>query len=255
MAWTFGSACDIGGRSEQQDRVAILHTTDGKRHLLVLADGMGGLPDGALAAQKLIDQATSSLALAPSRKAFELLQDICLSTHAALRQLASDTGKVPGTTAVLLYLEKNTASWLHVGDSRLYHFRNGTLANCTNDHSMRRLMLEGGLVTEGSHEAAAAQSSLYMRLGSETVPEPDFNVCKLQAGDVFLLCSDGLWQAIDAEEMLSILAEHPIDQGGPRQLIELARQRSGEGCDNISVAVAQSQATGYWQRLKQLKSW
>lgn len=248
MAWRFGAASVIGGRSEQQDRVALLHAADQRRHLLMVADGMGGLPDGALAAQTLIDVASQRFADRAGDSAFDLLQEICLQTHRALRQLSPDP-PAPGTTAVLLYLEQNTASWMHVGDSRLYHFRQGRLLNSTHDHSILRMMIDGGLVTAGSAEAAAVQNSLYMRLGSETEPEPDFNSSPLEHGDLLLLCSDGLWQAVAAEEMPVILAQQGLDQDGPQQLVELARQRSGAGCDNISVVVAQWQAGSLWQRL------
>lgn len=250
MAWTFGAATDIGDRSEQQDRVAVLHAPDGRRHLIVLADGMGGLQDGALAAQMLVDSASQRFGQFQGGDVFALLEDICLGAHDALRQLGGAASTAPGTTAVLLYLDKQTAAWLHVGDSRLYHFRKGNLFSCTNDHSMLQMMLSQGLVEAGSSEAAAVQNRLYMRLGSEAEPEPDFNSVKLEDGDLFLLCSDGFWQALQAEDMLAALAKHPLEQDGLHNLMDLARQRSGEGSDNISVAVAQWQAVGFWQRLR-----
>lgn len=254
MSWKFGSAANVGGRNEQQDRVAVLHAADGHRHLVVVADGMGGLRYGALAAQTLVDVASRRFAEPHGNSGFDFLQDICLEAHALLRKLTDDALPAPGTTAVLLYLNKHTASWMHVGDSRLYHFRDGCLSSCTNDHSMLRLMLGGGLVAPGSDEAAVAQSRLYMRLGSETVPEPDFNSCKLEDGDLFLLCSDGLWQALESEEMLAVLKQHPLDQDGPQYLTELALQRSGDGCDNISIAVAQWQgnASRGWQWVRKV---
>jgi len=255
MPWRFGTALDVGGRSEQQDRVAVLHAPDRQRHLMVLADGMGGIAGGALAAQTLLDTAARHFAQPQGSRAFELLQDICLAAHAGLRQLPGDGESAPGTTMVLLYLDGRSAAWMHVGDSRLYHFRSGCLLSCTNDHSMLRLMLNEGVIEAGSQEAAAMQNRLYMRLGGEAEPEADFNNCKLEDGDLFLLCSDGFWQTVGPEEMLSVLAEHPLDKDGPQYLVELARQRGGETCDNISLAIAQWQASSYWQRLRQFKIW
>lgn len=255
MSWTFGSAVDIGGRSEQQDRIAVLHAPDGQRHLIVLADGMGGIRDGALAAQTLADAASQRFAEPLDGSVFDLLQDICLTTHISLRQLSGEGSPAPGTTMVLLYLDRCTVSWMHVGDSRLYHFRKGSLLTCTNDHSMLRLMLSGGLIEAGSREAAEVQNRLYMRLGGEAEPEPDFNSSKLEDGDMFLLCSDGLWQVVEPEEMLAVLARHPLDQDGPQYLADLARQRGGETCDNISLVIAQWHASSYWQRLRQFKIW
>lgn len=255
MPWTFGSAVDIGSRSEQQDRVAVIHAPDRQSHLVALADGMGGLRDGALAAQTLVDTANRRFAKFLGDSAFDLLQDICITAHSALRQLSGDVSPAPGTTMVLLHLDRHIASWMHVGDSRLYHFRKGRLSTCTNDHSMLRLMLSEGLIESGSGEAAAVQNRLYMRLGGEAEPEPDFNKGKLEDGDMFLLCSDGFWQAVEPDEVLEVLAQHPLDQGGPQFLADLARQRSGETCDNISLVIAQWHASSYWQRLRKFKVW
>jgi serine/threonine protein phosphatase PrpC len=255
MPWRFGSAVDIGGRNEQQDRVAVLHADDRQRHLIVLADGMGGLRDGALAAQTLVDAASHRFSEPLGDSAFNFLHDICLTAHAALRQLSGDVSPAPGTTMVTLYLDERTASWMHVGDSRLYHFRKGRLLTCTNDHSMLRMMLTEGLIEAGSGEAAAAQNRLYMRLGSEAEPEPDFNSSKLEDGDLFLLCSDGFWQVVEPEEVLKVLAQHPLDQDGSQYLVNLARQRGGQTCDNISLIVAQWHTPSCWQRLSKFRIW
>lgn len=255
MPWRFGTALDIGGRSEQQDKVAVLHAPDRQRHLIVLADGMGGIVGGALAAQTLVDTAARHFAEPLGGRTFDLLQDICLAAHAGLRQLSGDGSPAPGTTMVLLYLDGRSAAWMHVGDSRLYQFRNGRLLNFTNDHSMLRLMLNDGVIEADSQEAAAMQNRLYMRLGGEAEPEADFNNSKLEDGDLFLLCSDGFWQTVGPEETLAVLAEHPLDQDGPRYLADLARQRGGATCDNISLAIAQWHASSYWQRLRQFRIW
>lgn len=116
-------------------------------------------------------------------------------------------------------------------------------------------MLSDGLIEAGSHEATAMQNRLYMRLGGEVEPEPDFNSTKLEDGDVFLLCSDGFWQAVEPDDMLAVLAQYPLDQDGPQYLVDLARQRGGEACDNISLAIAQWRASSFWQRLRQFKVW
>lgn len=250
MAWKFATAQDIGERQEQQDRVGIRHADDGRRHLLALADGMGGLPDGALAAQTLIDVAGRRFASFAGKNGFDLLQTICQEAHDTLLRMAIDASPAPGTTAVLLYLEPQTACWLHVGDSRLYHFRDGQLVNRTNDHSLLRLMQDQG-TTLPTAAADLAQSQLYMRLGGGTAPEPDFNRCKLRDGDRFLLCSDGLWQALEPEEMMDVLSGSASDDEGVKQLMKLARQRGGDKCDNISLIVAEWQTGGLWQRFRQ----
>lgn len=251
MPWKFGAATDIGGRSEQQDRLALLHSRNGRRHLMVVADGMGGLKNGAQAAQILVDVATDCFARHTGETPYALLHGICQTAHDAINDLQRDAEPAPGTTALLLYIDKQTASWAHVGDSRLYHFRKGSLLQHTNDHSLLQLMIEKGLVEAGSAAAAAMQNQLYMRLGGEQTPEPDFNTTEVEDGDLFLLCSDGFWQTVQPGEMVAAIGQYLSDKNGPQYLVGLARQRSGDGCDNITLAVSQwsdSAETGRWQR-------
>lgn len=255
MPWKFGAATDIGGRSEQQDRLTLLHSPNGRRHLVVIADGMGGTQNGALAAQILIDVAAERFARLKNVDPCDFLNEICQTAHQEINDLCSDGGSAPGTTALLLYIDKRSAFWAHVGDSRLYHFRNGRLLMRTNDHSLLQLMLDKGLVEEGSAAAAEMQNKLYMHLGGEMTPETDFNESVVEDGDLFFLCSDGFWQAVQPGEMVAALDQFPPDQNGPQYLVDLARQRSGDSCDNISLAVLQwREATerGCWQRFNDI---
>lgn len=250
MHWKFGAAADIGSRSEQQDRFALLHSPDGQRHLLVVADGMGGLQHGALAAQTLVDTATQYFETQPVGSPRQFLQAICEATHQAINSLQESADATVGTTAVLLYFDHDKATWAHIGDSRLYHFRGGKLLTRTNDHSLRQLMLTNGVVNVDSPAAQAMQNQLYMRFGGEQPPEPDFNASPVQDGDVFMLCSDGLWQTVEPDEMLATLQQHATDQDGAQALVALARQRNGERSDNISLIVAQCAGAvggGFWQ--------
>jgi serine/threonine protein phosphatase PrpC len=117
MSWKFGAATDIGGRSEQQDRLVILHSRNKKQHLLVVADGMGGMKDGAKAAQILVDVATDHFTRHKVDRPYSFLEDICRTAHHAINNLQSATqGLAPGTTALLLYIDRQTAYWAHVGD-------------------------------------------------------------------------------------------------------------------------------------------
>jgi serine/threonine protein phosphatase PrpC len=250
MTWKFGAATDIGGRSEQQDRLAILHSRNGRRHLVVVADGMGGLQNGAQAAQILIDVASEHFAQYKNGYPYDFLDHICQTAHKTINDLPVDGGSAPGTTALLLFIDMQTAYWAHIGDSRLYHFRNGSFLKHTNDHSLLQLMVDKGL-TEKDNAPAEMRNQLYMRLGGEATPEPDFNESVVEDGDLFLLCSDGFWQAVQPGEMITALEQYPPEQDGPQYLIDLARQRSGDCCDNISLAVLQwdgAKGPGRWQR-------
>lgn len=241
MPWKFGQALNIGKRSEQQDCLGIFSNKKGTQHLLVVADGMGGLHQGAQAAQMVIDTAEQAFTECKKIPNPELLlENIIHKAHKRINTLEQDASSTAGTTCILLYIDESEAYWAHIGDSRLYHFRQGALINQTIDHSAMQLMIDQGLAESDSDEANAVQNQLYKRLGGSKDPEPDFNSSDLEAGDFFMLCSDGLWQAFDDKQILDILEKYPIDQDGPEHLVNLALQHGGSNCDNISVVLSQN---------------
>ena len=239
MQWKFGCAINIGKRSEQQDRIGIFHTRNNKRHLMVLADGMGGIEQGAQAAQIVIDTAKEKFTNSRISNPELFLESICHHAHKSINALESDGSSAPGTTCVILYIDKSEAYWAHIGDSRLYHFRQGQLINQTVDHSAKQLMITKGLSEENGNTVNSLQNQLYKRLGGDKDPEPDFNSSTLENDDLFLLCSDGFWQSISNEQTLNMLKDYPVDQDGPEQLVNLALQNGGPNCDNISVVVSE----------------
>jgi serine/threonine protein phosphatase PrpC len=111
--------------------------------------------------------------------------------------------------ALFIDLEHYTASWGHCGDSRLYGFRTGRVAVQTRDHSLVQSLVDGGLLTEDKMRSHPQRSELLSALG---VGEQDLQVSvseqpwSLQAGDVFLLCTDGLWEYVLEGEMEATLA-------------------------------------------------
>ena len=156
MPWQFSMASDIGGRSEQQDCLEMLSSDSGDTHLVVVADGMGGHRDGALAARTVIETARRHFNSGRTSDPQTFLQGLCLESHQAISDLGGNEQRSPGSTCVLLYLDGPEAYWAHVGDSRLYHFRNGKLLNLTQDHSVAQLMVSQGRLTGNrrGHERA-----------------------------------------------------------------------------------------------------
>ena len=140
IADLYEAACclDIGGRKEQQDRVEILWSD--AACLVVLADGMGGHIDGALAAQTAIDSAREAFDASVQGSAAALLKDIVETAHERINGATQDD-LYPSATLVLLHLTPSTATWTHLGDSRLYRFKNGRYLERTKDHSYP----EGGM--------------------------------------------------------------------------------------------------------------
>lgn len=237
MPWQFSMASDIGGRSEQQDRIDTLSSENGDSHLVIVADGMGGHRDGALAAQKVIETARErfNAGSLPDPRAF--LEELCLESHKAIIDLGADEQRSPGSTCVLLYLNGPEAYWAHVGDSRMYHFRDGELLNRTRDHSVAQLMVAQGRMDEADVDSSALQNQLYMRLGGSNTPEPELGASLVEDSEFFMLCSDGFWARVSLEEVVEYVREHPLDTDVAGHLVEMARERGGSDGDNISLAL------------------
>lgn len=235
MNWQFASALTIGDREEQQDRVAIIHPEACDGHLLVVADGMGGHKDGAMAAQTVIDIASSRINDSVIDDPNLLLKNICLDAHRAITDLNADHASPPGSTCAILYLKGNNAYCAHVGDSRLYQFRNGNLIHMTTDHSLAKLMEEHAI---GGGSYQATQNQLYMCLGGSNEMTPEFFDTKVEPGDLFLLCSDGFWGQVDVERIFTATNTNIIDENYAEQLVQLAGKQGREKSDNISLAMA-----------------
>ena len=206
---------DIGGRHEQQDRVEILWSD--AACLVVLADGLGGHIDGAWAAQTAVDVANETFNADPSADAADLFQAIIADAHERINT-GEKHGNYPGTTCVLLHLTRHKATWTHMGDSRLYHFRDSLQVARTEDHSshfgMMHACLGGGL---------------------EELPKLAIGTVETSASDGFLLCSDGLSENV-SDEGMAVVFDAQDFPAALRELAAMARSRGGANCDNISVA-------------------
>ena len=191
------TACqsDIGCRQEQQDRVAVFDD-DGVR-VFVLADGMGGHEGGALAAAAVVEDARTVFADSDLGRPEDLLTAIALGAHERINAIGAARGISPHSTCVLLRLDGESATWAHVGDSRLYRFDNGRLAARTIDHSIVELMRLQGRITEREMKTHADQNRLYEALGGNEAPEVETGSAPISEDDGFLLASDGLWENVE----------------------------------------------------------
>jgi len=242
MPWQLSMASDIGGRSEQQDCLEILSSDSGDSHLVVVADGMGGHRDGALAARTVIETARRLFNSGRPSDPQAFLEKLCLEAHRDIGSLGVDEARSPGSTCVALYLNGPEAYWVHVGDSRLYHFRKERLINRTEDHSVAQLMVSQGRLNASDAAVSALQNQLYMRLGGRDLPEPEFGASEVEEDDIFMLCSDGFWSSVDAQEALASLRDAPVESESAGRLVETARERGGPTGDNISLVVMRWQA-------------
>lgn len=228
-----GSYSDVGGREEQQDRVAVLNCMGS--HLLVVADGMGGHEGGAVAAQAVVDAASHCLATGDMDDSTELLTAIVDEAHQRINDAGTELGCSPRTTCVLLHVAGGMASWAHVGDSRLYRFEEGRLVDRTLDHSVVELMHLEGRITEREMADHPDQNRLYEALGGPEPPNADMASTTIGPGAGFLLVTDGVWEHVP-ERMLEAVMKAPDLGAALRELAWAAKSVGGSGCDNLSVA-------------------
>jgi serine/threonine protein phosphatase PrpC len=236
MKFAFDQISHQGGRPRNEDRLGVCHA--GEAGMFVLADGMGGHPQGEVAAELAVQTMVANFQRAarhgiPDVRGF--LASTLLEAHQAIRRYAADRNMqdAPRTTLVAALIESGCISWIHCGDSRLYLLRDGALQVRTRDHSyVEKAPAAGSMMPAG---APLNRHVLWTCLGSPA--EPLFDVAgplPLQQGDKVLLCSDGLWGSVTEPELVARLWQQPVAQAVP-ELAALALAQAGSRSDNVSV--------------------
>lgn len=224
-----------GGRKNNEDRMGYCYTRAAA--VFVVADGMGGHPDGEVAAQMALQSVANLFQKEakpelPDVQAF--LDNAVMAAHRQILRYGLDQAMLdsPRTTIVLAVVQDGKVSWTHCGDSRLYVLRQGRVLTRTRDHSVMEHQI-GNKALSGA-VATANRNVLFTCLGSPT--KPVFTVAgpmALQQGDRVMLCSDGLWSLVDDDDMALELGSKPVDLAVP-DLIEKALRRGGASCDNVT---------------------
>ena len=212
--------------------------------LFIVADGMGGHAHGQ-EASKLAVQAISD-AIVPTLmrqvdndEVFsDLLKDGVHRANLAIYRRNREQEHMMGTTLTAVLVVASTAYIVNVGDSRTYLYRTDQgLEQVTRDHSIVARLMEDGVISREDIYTHPKRNQIYRCLGEHASVEVDTFVRILQADDVLVLCSDGLWEMVHDDEMESIIASsHTYPSQLSKMLIQAALMRGG--ADNISVIVA-----------------
>ena len=238
------SVTDLGmRRTNNQDALAVMVTDDvstwaSRGHLLMVADGMGAHAAGELASKIAVDNIPHTYFkrrdLYPPAALRQAIRDANSAIHAKGQSSIGFQGM--GTTCSCLVLLPQGALVAHIGDSRVYRLRGQVLEQLTFDHSLVWEMMAAGQMAEEDVPAYIPKNVITRSLGPHSTVQVDlegpYNVA---AGDVFLLCSDGLSGPITDEEVGAILQCLPPDEAA-ETLVDLANIRGGP--DNISVVIA-----------------
>jgi len=239
---------DRGGRKYNEDACGHWHS---QQHLCcVLADGAGGHGGGDIASRLAVQELIGRFSERPASRAIEL-DDLLRTTNEVLIGQ-----RVPGTakqdmhsTVVCLVLDfvGHRALWGHAGDSRMYWFRRGKLLQRTRDHSLVQSLIDTGLVTAEQLRVHPKRSELRSALGIA----PDVlevttgeGADAVAPGDVFLLCTDGLWEYLEDETLESSLANAPNPGAWLGELSRLVRNAASHKTshDNFSALTVWTRA-------------
>jgi protein phosphatase len=238
----------IGGRRVNQDRMGYCFTRDAL--LLVLADGMGGHQHGEIAAtiaMQTLSMMFQMQARPYIKKPERFLEEALVQAHRDILAYAARHAlpESPRTTVVACLVQHNCAVWAHCGDSRLYWIRRNQVLVQTRDHSHLEYLIARGLASPAERATHPDRNKLYNCLGAATPPRIELSrQANLEAGDVLLLCSDGLWSMVPDAEIVQKLLTRTVVQavqdliaqavaiGGPRADNTTALAISWQGADN-----------------------
>jgi serine/threonine protein phosphatase PrpC len=227
-----------GSRQINQDRIGFA-----ERHnsvLLVLADGLGGHAGGELASELLVQAVihayqTIKQPMITQPSAFLALA--ILHAHRAISAMgkAQNPPIQPRTTCVLCLVQDGYAYWAHVGDSRLYLFRNNEIARRTRDHTIIEKLHQEGVLSEKDMLEHPDKNHLLKCVGGPRKPSVTLGEeTALMPGDILFLCTDGLWESLSIDEIQQYLNRDNLEDAVVDMLLA-AETKMEKSSDNISA--------------------
>jgi protein phosphatase len=264
MTYEFSSAVDAGRMRANNEDAVIVDEASG---LAILADGMGGYNAGEVASHMVTTFVASELGrwLRDGREALPSVPDtrrameICVDN--ANRAIFNSSNSNPnyagmGTTLVVGVFRPSQLILGHVGDSRAYRLRAGKVQQLTRDHSLLQEQLDSGLITPEEAKLSQNKNLVTKALGIDPTVEPELHVYETEPGDIYLLCSDGLNDMVEDEEIrLTLITLRSNPSLTVQQLVQAANDNGGR--DNVStmlirVAEPFAVARGWLARFKAL---
>jgi len=241
-----GSATHVGRvRSNNEDSYKVVPA----HKLFVLSDGIGGQANGEVASAMAVETIVAHCLELPtgssssngedpqlgiSDKTNQLVKATYLANRAILGASINDPRfQGMGATLVAAWIDGHRLSLVHVGDSRAYLFREGDLVSLTSDHTLVAEQVRNGLLTVEQAQTNPLRRILIRALGAREEVEIDILEHELRAGDVLLLCTDGLTGMVSESQITDVLCHARDPQGAADRLIASANEHGGE--DNITV--------------------
>jgi serine/threonine protein phosphatase PrpC len=218
--------------------------TQNRGFVMVVADGVGGLPtarEGSAEAVKVMVQhllhaseLTSTLVLLDEQDAVEQLRGAVMEAHQKLVRKGESEGRKPATTLTMFAGFWPRVFIVNAGDSRYYRLRSGRLERFTVDQTMAEVMVETGALTREKAEASRLKHVLWSAVGNEEI-RPEVRALDIVRTDRHLLCTDGLTKHVSDEEIKDWMARDITSEQTVRGLIDLVLERGAT--DNVTVVV------------------
>lgn len=228
LVFSFSSYSDVGTRENNEDSLDI-QIREGSL-LAVVADGLGGCENGELASRVAVESIFREL------EGQQCDEEVLAYSLIHASQAILDARINGQTTAVLLWLDNNQGAEAHVGDSRIYQFRNGRIIFQSEDHSLVQMAVNVGELSPDALRHHKDRNKLFRVLGEENeTPKVDSAELEVRSGDRFLLCSDGFWEPVTEEEMLCDLKATQTPQQWLERMLKRITDAAAPKQDNYSA--------------------
>ena len=237
MHWSSFAATHVG-HVRQINEDAYLSRPD--LGLWAVADGMGGHHAGDVASSSVINALSDVPSTDRLAQFIDCVEDRLIGVNRRLQQMAEEHKNhcTIGSTVIAMLAAGNHSAFLWAGDSRAYRLRNKQLERVTRDHSQVEELVTRGLLSPEDAEGHPASNIITRAVGAAADLYVDVNMVAVESGDIFLLCSDGLYKHIQDADMLDILQQDDL-HAMVHQFIETTLARGAS--DNVTVIVTRAE--------------
>ena len=222
----FAFYSDVGGRANNEDSYLSKKISSG--YLFIVADGLGGHDDGEMASYSAVNSIKEYLV---NNEGGTVSEAICFANNKVIEMQAKHSSKMK-TTIALVYVTESKAIIAHIGDSRVYAFKNGRIVHQTVDHSASQLAVSVGEIRPEDIRKHEDRNVLLRALGASDNVKVEVSEIGSGDFDALLLCSDGFWEYVLETEMESELACSKSADKWLYKMRAIQLNRGPERCDN-----------------------
>ena len=235
MKISYKAVSDVGRKRKGNEDSLFVNP---EQHLFVVADGMGGHAAGEVASSLTITAMAKLDSEPPGGDMLAELSSAVAAANTRLQEMIISNPAVEGmgTTLTALFWSDGHAAVCHIGDSRGYLLREGELYQITHDHTLVQSLVDEGRISVDDVSSHPQRSLLLLALDGRSIAEPDLSVHDSQAGDRYLLCSDGLSTVVPSEAVHRVVTASTAPEDAVTELLTLAREAGAP--DNVACVVA-----------------